>query len=301
MTVTMDRREVLGGLAATTVLAPGLSAQAQTPDQVSFLVVGDWGRKGVNHQHEVAHQMETTAAAYKTRFIVSVGDNFYDDGVKSTSDPQWRSSFEDVYTGAHLQTPWYVALGNHDYGQSPQAQVDYTHISPRWRMPARYYTIPGSEIGYPAADLFILDTSPVVDADYSAQNPAAQLAWLDQALSASTAPMKLVFGHHTIYSGGILHGNTPAMIAQVLPILQKHRVLAYINGHDHDLQHIERDGLHFICSGAGAEARAVSPIDGTRFCAAQPGFAVMTLSARGLGFEFRDAPGARLYAADIPV
>eukprot|EP01042_Synura_sphagnicola_P018972 gene18972-23999_t len=171
----MDRRDVLGGLAATTAIMTSVSAQAQTANTVSFLVVGDWGRKGANHQHDVARQMETTAAEFGTHFIVSVGDNFYDDGVKSTADPQWRFSFEDVYTGPHLQTPWYVALGNHDYGQSPQAQVDYTRLSPRWRMPARYYTVPGNEIGHPAADLFILDTSPLVDADYSAQNPAAQL------------------------------------------------------------------------------------------------------------------------------
>jgi acid phosphatase len=29
-------------------------------------------------------------------FILSMGDNFYPDGVISISDPQWNKSFEDI-------------------------------------------------------------------------------------------------------------------------------------------------------------------------------------------------------------
>ena len=91
-----------------------------------------------------------------------MGDNFYEDGVQSTSDPQWRSSFETIYSAPSLQIPWYVALGNHDYRGVPQAQIDYAKISHRWQMPSRYYKVSGGQIGAPHLDLFVIDTSPLV-------------------------------------------------------------------------------------------------------------------------------------------
>jgi acid phosphatase len=41
----------------------------------------------------------------------------------------------------------------------------------------------------------------------------------------------------------------------MLPILQKHHVQAYICGHNHNLQHIQRDGMDFYVSGAGSQAK----------------------------------------------
>src|SRR5438270_1552209 len=65
---------------------------------INFLVIGDWGREGEADQAEVAAQMGITADAVPARFVISVGDNFYEDGVASTKDPLWQSSFEKVYT-----------------------------------------------------------------------------------------------------------------------------------------------------------------------------------------------------------
>lgn len=304
----LDRRSLLAGMAATAAL-PGVAAAApDTP--ASFLVVGDWGRDGTQHQRDVAIQMGKTAGAQRSRFVVSVGDNFYDNGVQSASDPQWKSSYEDVYTDAALQVPWYVALGNHDYRGNPQAQLDYARTSPRWRMPQRYYQVSGAESGVPQIDLFVIDTSPtvhkyrekvdsVIARNVSAQDVDAQLAWLDKALAASTARWKLVIGHHTIRSGGSGHGETPEMVAQILPILQRRGVTAYVFGHDHDLQHIVRDGLHYIGCGGGSEVRPVAKVEGTRFCAERSGFAAMTVDGSGLALSFTDYTGASLYRAHI--
>lgn len=307
MTAVFDRRELIGGLAATAGVA-ALPASAATTDSLSFLAIGDWGRRGTNHQRDVAAQMERAAAEYGARFTVAVGDNFYEDGVQSTADSHWQESFETVYTGEHLQTPWYVALGNHDYHGVPQAQIDYTKLSPRWRMPSRYFKVPGRDLGFAAADLFIIDTSPLV-AKYAdggkaadtvrGQDTDAQMAWLDRELGASTATHKLVFGHHTMFSGGSGHGNTPEIIARVLPILKRNGVRAYINGHDHDLQHIRREGLDIICTGAGSEVRPVSAVEGTRFCVSQSGFSVLTLTPSAVKLEFRNYLGETLYSTSL--
>jgi hypothetical protein len=58
--------------------------------------------------------------------------------------------------------------------------------------------------------------------------------------------------HHPLYSNGS-HGDTKALIAQWGPLFQEHRVHAYLCGHDHDLQHLELEGLFtsFVLSGGG--------------------------------------------------
>ena len=310
-TPKFSRREILQGAAATALAAASFPAFGnKAPDTPHFLVVGDWGRDGGLHQTDVARQMASAAQRVHSRCVLSVGDNFYDFGVQSVSDPHWSASFENVYARPALQIPWYVALGNHDYRGVPQAQIDYSSHSPRWRMPARYYTVPGSEIGAPYADLFFIDTSPLVNeyrtdvhgaiaANILGQDVAGQLRWLDTQLAQSRASWKLVIGHHTLRSGGSAHGDTPEMVDRVLPILRKHGVQAYINGHDHDLQHIYRDGIHYLCCGGGSEGRPVNAVNGTRFGVGQSGFATVGLAADALHVEFIDFSGMRIYEAKI--
>jgi acid phosphatase len=202
-------------------------------------------------------------------------------------------------------------LGNHDYRGVPQAQVDYTKTSHRWRMPSRYYKVPGLDLDAPHVDLFFIDTSPLVHqyrenvesaiaANVRSQDVAAQLRWLDEELSRSTAAWKLVVGHHTLHSGGSAHGDTPELLAQIEPLLKRHGVQAYINGHDHDMQHIRRSGVDYICCGAGSEVRPVNAVEGTLFCLSRSGFAALSVGVDALGVEFRDFTGASVYRAQIP-
>lgn len=309
-TETLTRREVVNAMVLTAGFAALPRALSATDAPLAFLVVGDWGRDGASHQREVAAQMALTAERRDSRFVVSVGDNFYENGVQSTHDPQWRSSFEDVYVARSLQIPWYVALGNHDYRGVPQAQIDYAKMSTRWRMPSRYYKVAGTELRAPHLDLFVVDTSPlvhkyrddvhsVIAENVASQDVAAQLRWLDEQLGRSTALWKLVIGHHTLHSGGSAHGDTPEVVMLIEPLLRKHGVQAYINGHDHDLQHIRRGGINYIGCGAGSEVRPVKSVEGTLFCASQSGFGSLSSSSDGLALEFRDFTGASLYHAEI--
>ena len=78
---------------------------------LNFLVFGDWGRNGEQDQMEVAAQMAIAAKDIDAKFIISVGDNFYENGVASVDDPQWQTSFEKVYSAPSLQVPWHVIAG----------------------------------------------------------------------------------------------------------------------------------------------------------------------------------------------
>ncbi|MDO9338065.1 MAG: hypothetical protein EON95_15785 [Caulobacteraceae bacterium] len=115
-----------------------------------------------------------------------------------------------------------------------------------------------------------------------------------------STPLKLVFGHHTIYSGSPTHGDNPALIARLAPILEARGVTAYVCGHDHDLQHIRVGAVDYICAGAGSESRKTGRRDGTLFAAAYPGFAVFSTTREGLKLAFRDTSGATRYAATAP-
>ena len=128
-------RSVLRLLAAACCAAPLTAQEPPAAKAVSFLVVGDWGHAGEGAQRAVAAQMAAAARSTKADFVISVGDLFYPDGVASVDDPQWRTSFEDVYAQFALYIPWYVVLGNHEYRGNPQAIVDYGRRARRWRMP----------------------------------------------------------------------------------------------------------------------------------------------------------------------
>ena len=173
----------------------------------------------------------------------------------------WQASFEKVFHASSLQVPWYAILGNHDYRGNCDAQVEYTKLSSRWKMPARYYKQSHVVASGITADLFYLDTNPMIKSYRGAttfgqhvgtQDEKAQLAWFKKELAASKAEWKLVFGHHPIYSGGD-HGDSKDLIEMILPLLHEHKVQAYFNGHDHDLQHLEFAGhpTSFVLSGGG--------------------------------------------------
>lgn len=275
---------------------------------LNFVVLGDWGRNGEKDQADVAKQMAAAAHDIGAKFVLAVGDNFYEDGVKSVDDPQWQSSFEKVYTAPSLQMPWHVVLGNHDYHGNCDAQIAYSKTSKRWHMPSRYYTRTESIDGAQSVDFFFIDTMPMAEFDSEEMlfhhnvpwhDVPTQMAWLEKALAASNAPWKIVVGHHPIYSGGH-HGDTPYLVEHVLPLLQKYQVQAFINGHDHDLQHLQAGSLNLFCSGGGSKPRDTKNTSHTKFAKGCSGFMSVALQADKMDVRMIDDQGNLLYTATVP-
>jgi acid phosphatase len=284
-----------------------LAADAQAGG-LNFLVFGDWGRNGEPDQREVAAQMGVAAQDIAAKFIISVGDNFYEHGVAGVDDPQWQTSFETVYTAPSLQAPWHVILGNHDYHGNCDAQIAYHQTSPRWNMPARYYTRTEPIDADHHAEFFYLDTTPMAKAGddlavpllhLHSQKNDQQVAWLEAALAASTAPWKIVVAHHPVYSGGG-HGDTPFIVEHILPLLQKYQVQVYFNGHDHDLQHLQAGKVNLFCSGAGSKVRPTSNTPHTKFAKSCSGFTAVALHADQMDVRMIDDHGQLLYTATVP-
>lgn len=300
--VVQSRRNIMLGAGAM-ALAPSAFAQSAA---LQFLVVGDWGQ-GSDQQRAVAGAMGDVASNTASRFVISTGDNFYPRGVASVNDPQFRDSFEEIYASPALQTPWYAVLGNHDYEGSPNAEIAYSNRSSRWRMPARYWAQEMQAEGS-AATFYFLDTTPIARLSNAAAHvpmlgssgeAREQLEWFEQRLAADRSAWKIVVGHHPILSSGN-HGESEALAERVKPLLERYRVQAYFNGHDHDLEHLVDSGVNYVCSGSGALSRQVAPVPQSRFAFANLGFASCGLGIEAMALRFHAEDGAVVYEAQIP-
>jgi acid phosphatase len=305
MSKPLSRRRVIQtGAAAAASFALGRLVPARAAGRdLKFIAIGDWGM-GTDAERKVAAAIAKVAADSGCDFIVSLGDNFYPKGVKNERDPQWKEKFEDVYSAESLQVPWHAVLGNHDHDGDAQAEIDYSSISSRWRMPAHYYKrveLFGDGV---EADFFFTDTQPIFHAynnwlRFVYFPPGEQVKWLERELAASKAAWKIVVGHHPIFSSGD-HGGTKALIELFKPLFEKYGVHAYLNGHDHDLEHVVVNNVSYLTSGAGSAPRAVKPTAGARFASGTAGFMRARIAAEEMTVEFFDADAKSIYRAVIP-
>jgi metallophosphoesterase superfamily enzyme len=261
-------------------------------DSFNFVVIGDFGRVGDYYQKQVAREMGHAMNVLDAEFVVSVGDNFYPNGVASTTDHHWLSSFEQIYTDPSLYRDWYLALGNHDYQGNVQAQIDYSQVSRRWNMPSRYFSKTMKLKNDEKVLLVVMDTNPFIDGYHKnpekyigvkEQDTTAQMNWLKQTLNTSDSAIKwkIVVGHHPMYSGGHRKDSkdTKLFEAKFATFFDEYKVDAYVCGHEHDLQIIKPEGKYTtqFLSGAGSEIRKSGEREGTIFAASVPGFLTFTI------------------------
>jgi 3',5'-cyclic AMP phosphodiesterase CpdA len=282
------------------------------PQSINFIVMGDWGRNGEDHQKQVAKQMGVTAANAGVDFIIATGDNFYPLGVASEYDPLWKYSFEEIYTSFSLQWDWYPVLGNHDYGGNPEAQVKYSTISRRWKMPSRYYSKKFSIQGDTTQQILIafIDTTPLIKGYYAGnghhvhdQDSAAQRHWLEQTLAdpSPNVKWKFVVGHHPMYSGGgRTEGKDTRSIRRVVqPLLTKYRVDGYLAGHEHSLQHMIAGKVHHFISGAASERTPARMLPISKFAASEYGFMLFSVLPNKVLVQVVSYENAVIYTTEL--
>lgn len=114
--------------------------------QHSFLVLGDWGGVGLfpyftPRERHVGVAMGQIAEKISAKYVVSLGDNFYFNGIRTNEhDSRFKHTFEEIFYSKNLQVPWLICAGNHDHFGNVSAQIAYTKISNRWVFPALYWT-----------------------------------------------------------------------------------------------------------------------------------------------------------------
>lgn len=299
----IDPLAAIAGPQITRLTSDDVSPRAALADDYAlhFMAVGDWGRNGEYDQTEVAKQMGIWGTKHPNDFVISVGDNFYPQGVVSEHDPLWNFSFENIYTAHSLQCDWYPILGNHDYLADPDAQIRYSKVSRRWNMPARYYTKEMDlEKGRGKVLFVMIDTDPMLFEDKK-EYVAKQIVWLNDTLKNASADVrwKIVVGHHPAYTVGprITNYDTLTVRKELTKVFEQHKVDLYLSGHDHSLQHSRPDGFtHQFITGAGSELTPVTAgVPYCKFQASEHGFMYFSVDDKRLNVKAISQTGTVLY------
>lgn len=292
----------------------GLQAQTKLTelpeDNFNFIIANDLGRNGYYQQKPIAELMGTLAETVDIEFVAAAGDVHHFEGVASVNDPLWMTNFELIYSHPELMIDWYPILGNHEYRGNTQAVLDYTNVSRRWCMPARYYVqYHETETGQIVRVVYI-DTVPLINKyrddkktypDASEQNREEQLAWIDKTLAERKADWTVVIGHHPVYGQTPKDEEERTTLQSLLdPILRKHKIDIYVGGHIHNFQHIRVPGsdIDYVVNSSASLSRKVSAIEGTQFCSPVEGFSVCSASATDLKLYMLDVNGDVLYTIE---
>ncbi len=207
-----------------------------------FAVVADTG-SGDIHQYAVGRALARYHQQNPFETVLLAGDNIYTNGEFAKIKEAFAIPYEDLLKRG---VKFYACLGNHDVrSENGAREVAYPQFNMQGK---RYYTHGKGDVKF-----FVMETNSIVDPN--SPDRAKQLEWLDRELGASKAKWNIVYGHHPIYTDGQYNGAYDStMLADVAPLLKKHKVKLWIDGHDHNYQRSEPiDGTtYLICGGGGA-------------------------------------------------
>lgn len=285
--------------------------EAELDGRFNFYVANDLGRNGYYDQKPIAEKMGEMAEVFDPELVAALGDVHHFDGVASVQDPLWMTNYELVYSHPELMIEWFSVLGNHEYRGNTQAVLDYSKVSRRWCLPARYYTREYAiDKKGNTLRLVFIDTAPLIDKyqedtvtypDAVKQDMQRQLMWIDSVLNVNKATWTVVMGHHPVYAQTSKSEKERLDLQKRLnPMLKKHRVDFYICGHIHNFQHIRRNDspVDYIVNTSASLSRKVEPTEGTQFCSGATGFSVCSASAKDLRFYMLDKEGKVLYTVE---
>ncbi len=305
----------------------GTTPDASPQDvEVRFVAMGDTG-SGNSTQYAIGAAVASICEDKGCDLVVLLGDNFYDSGVDSVTDPLWESYFELPYKDVPDDVPFYAVLGNHDYGgrigpltdqggignefDNGPIEVQYTDYSDKWNMPATFYTLKFGNVGF-----MMLDTNSIM---WDNTENGDQKAWYADA-RATLDDMDWVFGagHHPYRSNG-KHGNAGEYesfefggisTSIPFPIMDGAEIKdffdeficgtidMYFSGHDHNRQWVDEPealcGAPMIVSGAGGKFTDLSPPSNDSNNTlyeddTEGGFAYVVVKGKTLTLQFLDA------------
>lgn len=313
-------------LRSTVAIDPNVTAATG----YSILLIGDWGGDSDSEpttktQLNAAKEMANVADQLNSQFVLLLGDNFYNNGVSSsTTAMRFQSTFENCFTeSAFDQMPFFAVAGNHDHRGDANLQVDY-HLkgSGRWNMPALNYnidkTLPDGKtlriVMFDSVELvgqnyFDDDGSEVVTPPKLASTAAANWNWLEQSLKEFNGDYLFTAAHYPVHSG-CSHGSV-LKGTKLDDFMEQYNVNGHLAGHDHCLEHITENGQQHVLSGAGSDnwyswSEKVSSKADVEFHMASDnskghdgGFTELSFSGNGGKFTYYANNGDVLFESDV--
>lgn len=296
-----------GDLQSESVMPKDAEALSELDGHFTFMIASDLGRNGYYDQKPVAEMMGVVTRITDLEFIAALGDIHHFRGVQSVEDPLWYTNYELVYKHPELMLPWYPLMGNHEYEGNTQAVIDYSKVSRRWDMPARYYSKTFKVTENTEVLVLWIDTPRLIDkyrnnpgewTDAQLQSIEEELEWLESTLETSDAKWKIVMGHHPIYAGTYKSlSEREDLQLRLQPILGKNNVDIFVCGHLHNFQHIQVDGsdIDYFVNTAASQTRKVDPFEGQLFGSSDSGFTLCTVKENELIITFVNKEGKIIY------
>jgi Calcineurin-like phosphoesterase len=283
--VTINRRQFLllsglGGLGAAgfggLLWSASSSAIPSLPKEkplLRFGVMADTGT-GSMQQYAVGRALLQHHRQRPISMVLLAGDNIYTNGEFNKIKEAFTLPYQDLINSG---VKFYACLGNHDVrgdvcgtdrgercAATSTLEIRNEEVNHRpFNMGGqRYYTFRKGDIQF-----FATETNSLANPTSPTRNQ--QLQWLDRELGKSTAKIKIVFGHHPIYSMGV-YGDNAVLIKDVEPILLKHQVKLWVDGHDHNYQRIPHEKITYLVSGGGgAGLYGIGTKDGKKLLAGE--------------------------------
>ncbi len=276
------RRQMLallaGAMASPLWAAARAAAQkgSNPTGKLRWLALGDMG-SGDRQQQAVADQMAAVHRRRPVDLVLMAGDNIYNDGDLRQVEKAFSRPYRSLLAAG---VPFHAVLGNHDIRTgNGDPQVAYAPFG----MKGRWYNLRRGPV-----EFFLLDTN---------MNAAwlRQLPWLKQALAASSAPWKVVVGHHPIYSSGH-YGDDAQAQARLTPLFRRYGVQLYINGHDHNYERTQviAGTTYLVVGGGGATLRPVRANQRSARAVSVHSFAELEATPRTLTLSAWDDQGKRI-------
>ena len=224
---------------------------------VKFVAIGDSGT-GSTQQQQIASRM----ASDTFDLMLHGGDIAYGNtgGTGGATFQTMDDWFFSIYQAMLRTRPVFPSIGNHDSRASNANGQPYLGL----------FVLPehGATAAYPdhAERYYSFDYGRmhvvVLDTELAFQDPArraAQLAWLDADLAATTQPWKVALFHRSPYSSGGEHGSDLVVREAFAPIFESRGVQLVISAHEHDYERTVKlragapaaDGVTYVVAGGG--------------------------------------------------
>jgi predicted phosphodiesterase len=211
---------------------------------VAFAVVSDtqWQWEGENRLKFIGDAIADDSQASSWDFILHAGDVV--ESPSSTYWDHWFTSFDRML----LATPFIPVLGNHE--KNSRSYYDhFAHPAGAGQGDERWWALHWGDVVVVGLDSTAGRSDRII----------AQQAWAEEQLSGSENHKFVIF-HYPVYSSDAFHGSGYSYDVIYHPIFVRNGVDIVFNGHAHNYERIEMDGVtYLVVGGGGAVPRALAP------------------------------------------